>query len=60
MMVSVPGGLRGTGVLGCYAHLGAYVAGGEARPEHQTAMLDHLGVFSDNSSYDERQAAKRA
>ena len=47
MMVSVLGGLRGTGQLDLHANLAAYVARGEARPAHQKAMMDHLAVFSD-------------
>jgi glutathione S-transferase len=47
MMVSVLGGLRGTGVLDTHPNLAAYVARGEARPAHQKAMMDHLTVFSD-------------
>jgi glutathione S-transferase len=47
MMVSVLGGLRGTGVLDAHPNLAAYVARGEARPAHQKAMADHLASFSD-------------
>jgi glutathione S-transferase len=46
MMVSVLGGLRGTGVLETHPTLAAYVARGEARPAHRKAMADHLAVFS--------------
>ena len=49
MMVSVLGGLRGTGVLDAHPNLAAYVARGEARPAHQKAMADHLAVFSDQA-----------
>jgi glutathione S-transferase len=45
MMVSVLGGLRGTGVLDGHPALAAYVARGEARPAHRKAMADHLAVF---------------
>lgn len=45
MMVSVLGGLRGTGLLERFPGLAAYVARGEARPAHQKAMADHLAVF---------------
>jgi glutathione S-transferase len=45
MMVSVLGGLRGTGVLDRFPGLDAYVARGEARPAHRKAMADHLAVF---------------
>lgn len=45
MMVSVLGGLRGTGVLDRHRNLADYVARGEARPAHRKAMADHLSVF---------------
>lgn len=47
MMVSVLGGLRGTGVLDSFPNLASYVARGEARPAHQKAMADHLASFAD-------------
>ncbi|MBA2932630.1 glutathione S-transferase family protein [Sphingomonas sp. CGMCC 1.13654] len=47
MMVSVLGGLRGTGVLDDHPNLAAYVARGEARPAHVKAMADHLATFED-------------
>jgi len=47
MMVSVLGGLRGTGVLDGFPTLAAYVARGEARPAHVKAMADHMAVFAD-------------
>jgi glutathione S-transferase len=47
MMVSVLGGLRGTGVLDTPPNLAAYIARGEARPAHRKAMADHLAVFDD-------------
>lgn len=46
MMVSVLGGLRGTGVLDDHPTLAAYVARGEARPAHRKAMADHLASFA--------------
>ncbi len=45
MMVSVLGGLRGTGVLEGSPRLAAYVARGEGRPAHRKAMADHLATF---------------
>lgn len=45
MMVSVLGGLRGTGMLDRHPNLADYVARGEARPAHRKAMADHLAVF---------------
>ena len=45
MMVSVLGGLRGTGVLEGLPTLAAYVARGEGRPAHRKAMADHLATF---------------
>ena len=45
MMVSVLGGLRGTGVLEGFPKLAAYVARGEDRPAHRKAMADHLTDF---------------
>lgn len=50
MMVSVLGGLRGTGVLDGFPGLAAYVARGEARPAHVKAMADHLAVFDQDGS----------
>ncbi|MES2291416.1 MAG: glutathione S-transferase family protein [Pseudomonadota bacterium] len=47
MMVSVLGGLRGTGVLDSFPNLASYVARGEGRPAHQKAMADHLATFKD-------------
>jgi hypothetical protein len=46
MMVSVLGGLRGTGVLDDYPASSAYVERGEARPAHVKAMADHLASFA--------------
>jgi len=45
MMVSVLGGLRGTGVLDGFPGVAAYAARGEARPAHRKAMADHLATF---------------
>ena len=45
MMISVLGGLRGTGLLDGFPAVAAYVARGEARPAHKKAMADHLAVF---------------
>lgn len=47
MMVSVLGGLRGTGVLDDFARLAAYVARGQGRPAHRRAMADHMAVFEE-------------
>lgn len=47
MMVSVLGGLRGTGQLDPRPGLAAYVARGEARPAHAKAMTDHLATFAE-------------
>ncbi len=47
MMVSVLGGLRGTGTLDRFPRLAAYVARGEGRPAHRKAMADHLATFDD-------------
>jgi glutathione S-transferase len=47
MMVSVVGGLRGTGVLDRFPGVAAYVARGEGRPAHRKAMADHLAVFAE-------------
>lgn len=50
IMVSVLGGLRGTGVLDTHHNLADYVARGEMRPAHRKAMADHLAVFEDPAS----------
>jgi|SRR5579859_1012870 len=47
VMVSVLGGLRGTGVLDRFPGVAAYVARGEQRPAHRKAMADHLAVFEE-------------
>ena len=60
MMVSVLGGLRGTGVLDTHRNLDAYVARGEARPAHRKAMADHLAVFESLQDSELRQTGERA
>jgi glutathione S-transferase len=45
MMISVLGGLRGTGVLDRFPAVAAYVAQGEDRPAHRKAMADHMATF---------------
>lgn len=50
MMVSVLGGLRGTGVLDDFPRLAAYVARGEGRPAHRKAMADHMATFGPAAS----------
>jgi glutathione S-transferase len=45
MMISVLGGLRGTGALDGFPALTAYVAKGEDRPAHRKAMADHMATF---------------
>ena len=45
MMVSVLGGLRGTGQLAGFPQLAGYVARGEARPAHRKAMADQLALY---------------
>ncbi|QJU56791.1 glutathione S-transferase family protein [Sphingomonas sp. AP4-R1] len=47
MLISVLGGLRGTGVLDGFPQLAAYVARGEDRPAHRKAMADHLADLAD-------------
>ena len=46
MMVSVLGGLRGTGQLDGFPALAAYVARGESRPAHRKAMADQLALYA--------------
>jgi len=50
MMVSVLGGLRGTGLLDRFPGLAAYVARGEGRPAHRKATADHLAVFEQTAA----------
>jgi glutathione S-transferase len=45
MMISVLGGLRGTGTLDGFLRLGRYVERGENRPAHRKAMADHMATF---------------
>ena len=45
MMISVLGGLRGTGVVAGFPLLAAYIARGEGRPAHKKAMADHMTTF---------------
>jgi glutathione S-transferase len=59
MMVSVLGGLRGTGVLDAHPNLAAYAARGEARPAHQKAMADHLAAFSDQQPAELHRSGQR-
>ena len=47
MMISVLGGLRGTGQLDGFPRLAAYVVRGEDRPAFRKAMADHLATFDD-------------
>ncbi len=47
MLVSVLGGLRGTGQLDGFPQLAAYVARGEDRPAHRRAMADHLALYAE-------------
>ena len=60
IMVSVLGGLRGTGVLEAHPNLAAYVARGEARPAHRKAMADHMAVFAGQPAPDGWQVEARA
>ena len=47
MLVSVLGGLRGTGQLDGFPRLAAYVARGEDRPAHRKAMADQLALYAE-------------
>ena len=47
MMISVLGGLRGTGQLDSHPKLADYVRRGETRPSHKKAMADHLATFEE-------------
>lgn len=47
MMISVLGGLRGTGQLDGFRQLAAYVERSEARPAHRKAMTDQLALYAD-------------
>lgn len=50
VMVSVLGGLRGTGIVEGFPLTMAYVTRGEERPAYQRAMTDHLAVFDQQDS----------
>ena len=50
MLVSVLGGLRGTGQLDSLPRLAAYVARGEARPAHRKAMADQLALYAESAA----------
>lgn len=50
MMVSVLGGLRGTGQLEGFPQLAAYVERGEARPAHRKAMADQLALYEHSAA----------
>lgn len=60
MMVSVLGGLRGTGQMDGFAKLAAYVARGEYRPAHRKAMADHLAVFAQQGAVQRIEAGRCA
>jgi glutathione S-transferase len=47
VLISVLGGLRGTGQLDGFPQLAAYVERGEARPAHRKAMADQLALYAD-------------
>ena len=47
MLVSVLGGLRGSGQLDGFPILANYVERGEARPAHRKAMADQLALYAD-------------
>lgn len=47
MLVSVLGGLRGTGQLDRFPQLAAYVARGEDRSAHRKAMADQLALYAE-------------
>ncbi|QYE37085.1 glutathione S-transferase family protein (plasmid) [Polymorphobacter sp. PAMC 29334] len=49
MLISVLGGLRGSGQLERFPRLAAYVERGEARPAHRKAMADQLALYADQS-----------
>ena len=46
MLISVLGGLRGTGQLDGFPRLAAYAARGEDRPGHRKAMADQLALYA--------------
>jgi glutathione S-transferase len=47
MLISVLGGLRGSGQLDRFPKLAAYVERGEARPAHRKAMADQLALYTE-------------
>ncbi len=47
MLISVLGGLRGSGHLDGFPKLASYVERGEARPAHRRAMADQLALYVD-------------
>lgn len=50
MLVSVLGGLRGTGQLAGFPGLAAYVARGEGRAAHRKAMTDQLALYAETTA----------
>jgi glutathione S-transferase len=47
MLISVLGGLRGSGQLDRFPKLAGYVGRGEARPAHRKAMADQLALYTE-------------
>jgi glutathione S-transferase len=47
MLISVLGGLRGTGQLDGFRGIAGYVERGEDRPGHRKAMADQLALYAD-------------
>ena len=47
MLISVMGGLRGSGQMDRFPKLAAYVERGEGRPGHRKAMADQLALYAD-------------
>ncbi|MDB5699806.1 MAG: glutathione S-transferase [Sphingomonadales bacterium] len=52
MLISVLGGLRGSGQLDLFPKLAAYVGRGEARPAHRKAMADQLTLYAEEREDD--------
>ncbi|MFZ2981349.1 MAG: glutathione S-transferase family protein, partial [Sphingobium sp.] len=48
MLISVLGGLRGSGQLDSFPKLAAYVERGETRPAHRKAMADQLALYAED------------
>lgn len=48
MLISVLGGLRGSGQLDSFPTLAAYVERGETRPAHRKAMADQLALYAED------------